>query len=326
MRNVLVLSVALALGLSGAPIVVLLGGILGAELAPNSALTTLPVAIMVVGVAVSTLPAAFLMRRIGRKPGFIGAALLASLAALAAGYAVQIGSFGLLCVGTFLIGSQGAFMQQYRFAATESVEADQAGRAVSYVLLGGIAAGFLGPEIAVRASGMIPEVTYMGSFVAMALLYALTALALLFYKQGQEPVVQAPGGGRALRQVAAQPDYRLAVFLAAVGYGVMTFVMTATPVHLSSAHGYSLGTTSSVIKEPHCRHVYPIPLYRGSDQTLWVAAGHDQRCAAAARQRWFWRWGQQPALLLCRIDPAGIGVEFPVRRCNGTAHPYLQPS
>jgi MFS family permease len=263
MRNVVILSFAQALAMSGIPIVVLLGGLLGAELAPTPILTTLPVAIMVVGVAISTLPAAFLMRRIGRKPGFIGAALLAGLAALVAVYAVQIGSFVILCTATFLIGAQGAFLQQYRFAAIESVEPAQSGRAVSFVLLGGIVAAFMGPEIAVRASTMIPATTYMGSFLAMAALYGLTAVVLLLYKEQKTSSMVTNSGGRPLTQIASQPDYRLAVFSAAVSYGVMTFVMTATPVHLSNAHGYDLGTTSNVIKS-HIAAMYIPSLFTGA--------------------------------------------------------------
>lgn len=262
MRNVFVLSIAQALAMSGIPIVVLLGGILGAELAPTPILTTFPVAIMVVGLAFSTLPAAFLMRKIGRKRGFIGAVLLAGLAALLAGYAVGQSSFALLCVSTFLIGTNGAFVQQYRFAATESVAPERSGRAVSFVLLGGIAAGFLGPEIAVRASELFPAVLYMGSFVVMAAMYALTAIVLLFYREVGTVVLNLDEEGRSLREVAAQPAYRLAVFSAAVSYGVMTFVMTATPVHLSGTYGYSLGTTSNVLKS-HIAAMYIPSLFTG---------------------------------------------------------------
>ena len=262
MGNVLVLSIAQALAMSGIPIVVLLGGILGAELAPSPILTTFPVAIMVVGLALSTLPAAFLMRKVGRKPGFIGAALLAGLAALLAGYAVQQSSFTMLCVATFLIGTQGAFVQQYRFAAIESVTHERSGRAVSFVLLGGIAAGFLGPEIAVRASELFPRALYMGSFIVSAAMYALAALVLLFYREAGTVVMNLDEEGRSLRDVAAQPSYRLAVFTAAVSYGVMTFVMTATPVHLSGAYGYTLGVTSNVLKS-HIAAMYIPSLFTG---------------------------------------------------------------
>lgn len=168
-------------------------------------LTTLPVAIMVVGVATSTLPATFLRRRIGRKPGFIGASLLAAVAALLAAYAVQLSSFTLLCLGTFFVWTQGAFVQQYRFAATESVEPIQTGRGVSFVLLGGIVAAFLGPEIAVRSSDWVPGTQYMGSFLAMASLYALTALDLVFYKGQRKAVIQAAEIGHPLGEIASQP-------------------------------------------------------------------------------------------------------------------------
>jgi MFS family permease len=262
MRNVFILSIALALAMSGPPIVVLLGGIIGAELAPTPILTTLPAAAMVVGLALFTLPAAYLMKRIGRRIGFISGALMAGLAALLAGYAVSQGSFLLLCVATFFVGANGAFVQQYRFAATESVEPSLAGRAVSFVLLGGIAAGFIGPEIAVRGSALMPATTYMGSFIALAALYGIAILVLFFYKEQQVTAGEVIEEGRSVREVAAQPTYRLAVFSAAVSFAVMTFVMTATPVHLSTAHGYSLGTTSNIIKS-HVAAMYIPSLFTG---------------------------------------------------------------
>ncbi|TFH35004.1 MAG: MFS transporter [Anaerolineales bacterium] len=262
MRNVLILSIALALAMSGLTIVVLLGGILGAELAPIPILTTLPAASMIVGLALFTLPAAFLMKAIGRRIGFVASALMAGLAALLAGYAIGQGSFVLLCVATFFIGAQGAFVQQYRFGAIESVAPSQAGRAVSFVLLGGIAAGFIGPEIAVRGSVLVPETAYVGSFYALAALYLLAAVALLFYKEQRSTSGETTEAGRPLREVAAQPSYRMAVVFAAVSFGVMTLVMTATPVYLSGALGYSLGTTSNIIKS-HIAAMYIPSLFTG---------------------------------------------------------------
>jgi MFS family permease len=153
-------------------------------------------------------------------------------------------------------------VQQYRFAATESVEPSQSGRAVSFVLLGGIAAGFLGPEIAVRASELIPDSLYVGSFLVMAAIYVVVAIVLLFYQEQRRSTAEVGQEGRSLREVAAQPAYRLAVFSAAVSYGVMTLVMTATPVHLSGAYGYSLGTTSNILKS-HIAAMYTPSLITG---------------------------------------------------------------
>lgn len=131
-RNVSILSISQAIGISGLGVVVLLGGIIGSELSPSPAWTTLPVSIMVVGMALSTIPAARLMARIGRRRGFVAGAAAAGLAALLAACAVAWGSFLLFCTATLLIGANGAFVQQYRFAAAESAGPPHAARAVSW--------------------------------------------------------------------------------------------------------------------------------------------------------------------------------------------------
>ena len=155
-KNPILLALSQALGNSGAPIVVFVGGIIGAELAPSLILATLPLSLMVVGVALATIPTAMLMRRIGRRKGYMIGAAIGLLAALFAAYAISQDSFTLFCAATLLIGANGAFVQQYRFGAAESVPQERSGQAVSFVLLGGIAAGYLGPEIARRTEDLLP--------------------------------------------------------------------------------------------------------------------------------------------------------------------------
>jgi len=147
-RNILILAIGQVAGLSGLIIVVLLGGIIGADLAPSPSWATLPIGIMTVGVALFAIPAALLMKRIGRRRGFVAGAIVASLASLLAAYAVARGSFFLFCIGLLFIGGNLAFIQQFRFAAVESVQPRYAGRAVSLVLVARVAAGFIGPQIA----------------------------------------------------------------------------------------------------------------------------------------------------------------------------------
>ncbi|HZW02408.1 MAG TPA: MFS transporter, partial [Anaerolineaceae bacterium] len=136
-RNVWVLSLSQAAGLSGLSAIVLLGGIIGIELAPTPALATLPISLSVVGVAITSIPAALFMKRFGRRTGFVASAALASLGGLLTAYAVSQSNFWLFCLGISLIGMNSAFMQQYRFAASESVAEAHVSRAVSLVLLGG---------------------------------------------------------------------------------------------------------------------------------------------------------------------------------------------
>ena len=61
-RNIGVLTAAQALGGASAPIVMSLGGLVGQQLAKDSAWITLPVSLFGLGLAIGTLPAAFIMR------------------------------------------------------------------------------------------------------------------------------------------------------------------------------------------------------------------------------------------------------------------------
>jgi MFS family permease len=261
-RNVLILSLSQALGLSGGAAVVLLGGIIGSDIAPTASLATLPISIMVVGVALATIPAALLMRRIGRRRGFMVAALVAAVAALLAAYAVSRESFGLFCIATLFIGTNTAFMQQYRFAAVESADVAHAGRAVSFVLLGGIAGGFLGPEVAKQAKDWLNAGTFTGSFVAVAVLFAAVAVLTYFLRDIAPQQAGATGDERPLRRITAQPAYVVAVLGGAVSYGVMSFIMTATPVHLHRIAGYTLEGTTGVIQS-HIIAMYLPSLFTG---------------------------------------------------------------
>lgn len=144
-RNVTLLGLSQILALTGTTIVIFTGPIIGTELAPIPSLATLSNAILVVGVALFTIPASMIMRRFGRRFGFVSSAAMACVGAIGAAYAISHQNFAMFCATMILIGGNNAFVQQYRFAAAESVPPGQVGRAVSLVLLAGVIGGFLGP-------------------------------------------------------------------------------------------------------------------------------------------------------------------------------------
>lgn len=261
-RNIPILSLSQALGMSGPPMMILLGGIIGTDLAPTPALATLPISLMVVGVALFAIPAALFMRKYGRRAGFSGSSLLAAGAALLAALAVAQASFLLFCLAAALLGANMAFVQQYRFAAAESVPPHQAGRAVSLVLVGGIVAGYLGPQIAAWTKDMLPWGAYTGSFIVLASLYLLVALLLLLIQDSLPQESDARGRERPLRAIIFQPIYLAALLSGAVAYGVMSFIMTATPLHLHHTHHYSLDQTAWVIQS-HVIAMYLPSLFTG---------------------------------------------------------------
>lgn len=241
----------------------LIGGIVGTELAPSPSLVTLPIAVSVIGLAIFTIPAALVMKKIGRKLGFIFSAVVAAGAALVAAYAIGIGSFFLLCAAMIFIGGNMAFVQQYRFAAAESVETRHVGKAVSFVLLGGVLAGYLGPEIATRTRDWLGYGTYTGSFVTLALLFVVVAVLLSFLRDvALDEEEAAAGEERSLRSMVTQPTFVVAVMAGVIGYGVMSLIMTATPISMHVRDGYTLGETGWVI-QGHVIAMYLPALFTG---------------------------------------------------------------
>ena len=80
-RNLAILVVCQMISGTGSIVLVSLGGIIGSKLADNPAWSTLPVSLMVISVAITTIPATLLMRRIGRSRGFALASVSAVVAA-----------------------------------------------------------------------------------------------------------------------------------------------------------------------------------------------------------------------------------------------------
>ncbi len=248
MRNVWLLAMAQALSNAGSFLVVLLGGILGAGLAPVPALATLPISLTVVGLAIGTLPATLSMQRFGRRPVFVASTLLAAAASLVAAFGIQYASFPLFCAATFVIGLNRAVVMQYRFAATEHVEAPLAGRAVATVMIGALLAAWLGPEIAVRAADLVPAAHYAGSFVAAAGLFAANALLLARLPASHLAQESVRGSARPLGAIVRQPTFVVAVAAGVVSYAVMSFIMTATPVSMHVMDHLSEQDTKWVIQ------------------------------------------------------------------------------
>ena len=248
--------------MSGAPVVIFLGGIIGADLAPYPSWATLPIALMIIGVALFTIPASLLMKKIGRRSGFMLAVGIAAVASLGAAYAIQTENFVLFCAAVFFIGGNTAFVQQYRFAAAESVDSSRTSRAISWVLVGGVLGGYLGPEVAKRAKDLGEYQQYAGSFISLAFLYFLTALLLFFLREIKPEENTVEGKERPLRDILIQPLYYTAILGGVAGYAVMSLIMTATPISMHIMDGYSLDETAWVI-QCHVIAMYLPSLFTG---------------------------------------------------------------
>ncbi len=262
-RNLSILFVCQLISATGSIVLVTLGGIIGSTLSENKALATLPVSLMVVSVAATAIPAALLMRRIGRKAGFALASLSASFSMVLATYSLFSASFPWFMAAAAIFGINLAFTQQYRFAAAESVAPAFAGRAISLVLLGAIGGAIVGPELVARGEGLIDGTPYAGTLAGLAVLYVVQSILLLFLGpfrgDGNGHVAAA---GRPLREIVTQPLFAVAVLGGTAAYGVMTLIMTATPLSMHVHDGYSISETAGVIRS-HVLAMYVPSLVSG---------------------------------------------------------------
>ncbi len=246
-RNVCLLMLAGAFGLCIAPMVVFIGSLIGAELAPSEQLATLPVAALVIGTALAVLPVSHLMSKYGRKNIFIASALFSVLAALLAALSIHNRSFWGFTFSTACLGSTLTVLQQYRFAAMESVSADKIALAASFVLLGGLVAAILGPELATVGMNWFSQV-YVGSFCLLAFTSATGAGLLGFYQEKSLSQDRNFQKSKSLKRLISNKVFWVAIMSSTIGYAVMSYIMTATPVSMHVLMGHDLDDTKWVIQ------------------------------------------------------------------------------
>ena len=248
-RNLILLVFAQLISATGAIVFVTLGGIIGASLTANPTWSTLPISMIVTASALTTMPAALLMKRIGRRLGFALASCSAVLAVLTAAWSIQVSNFALFLVACLLSGINVAFTQQYRYAAAESVDAKYVPRAISFVLLGSIGGALIGPEIVTRGQDLLHNVPYAGSMLTLSVLYVAQAVLFLFLGKTRAESSTVPAAeGCGLSEIVRQPVFMVAVLGGVAGYGLMILVMTATPLSMKVNDGYSLAVTADVIR------------------------------------------------------------------------------
>lgn len=236
-RNVFVLSAAGALGGALATIVFATAPIAAYNfLGDDKSWATAPITAFVIGQASGTVPAALLMRRIGRRPGFIAGVLIGGVGLAIGAQALATESFLLLAVCAFLVGFSGAFVQQFRFAAADAVSPAFRARAISLVMVGGIVAAIIGPQTVIHMSDLLAPIPFAGAYVAGAGLAVLGALVLLLLDIPRVEIKAGHSSGRPLREIARQPDFIIAVACAALAFAIMNFVMTAAPLAMVLHH------------------------------------------------------------------------------------------
>lgn len=240
-----ILALATACLMTGTPFAVLIGGLIGSQFAPNPAWATLPLAVMVIGVALNAYPASLLLGRLGHRRLFAIATALSLFANSIAVIALTLQSFSLWLLAMLLIGAVAACAQQMRFAVTAYLGGDKdlVPVALSVFMLGGIVAAIVGPELGL-APRLFNLADYASGFVIAAGLQVSALIVVLLTPKA------AISQSAAASEAAPQPRAISMIAIAAsiTGYGLMSFIMTATPISMHDHHGHSLEDTKRVIQ------------------------------------------------------------------------------
>lgn len=233
-RSVLKIAGAQAIVGSAAPVAISIGGIAGHYLlGADKALATLPVTGFNIGVALGALPAAMLMRAVGRRDGFVSGAFVTAIGGAIACLAIFMHNFWLFAMGLMVIGMGGAFVQQYRFAAADASPKIFKPQAISWVLGGGVVTAIVGPQLVIWTRSLFAPVEFAGAFAGVIVLGVLGACLLMTLRirtNATEEAETALETERPLGQIIRQPRFMVAFTCAVTTYAMMAFVMTGAPL------------------------------------------------------------------------------------------------
>jgi MFS family permease len=249
-RNVPLLAVAQSLMMSANSLIAASAALVGASLAEDKSLATLPLAAQFIAIMLTSIPAALLMDRIGRKPAFIVVTSIGMSAGVLAAWAIKSQNFWLFVTATTLVGIFNGFGNYYRFAAADAVDVQHKSRAISWVMVGGVIAAIIGPNLANQTKALVDGAPFAGSYAALMIVYLLSLLAVSAMhlphrfknKEEHDTAFQRP-----LSEIARQPKFIIAIICAMLGYGVMSLVMTATPLAMHHHH-HQFDATAFVIQ------------------------------------------------------------------------------
>ena len=233
-RTALILAATQAIVGSAAVVSISLGALAGQYLlGADKSLATAPVTGFNVGVALGAIPAAWLIRRLGQRRGFMAGTVVTGLGGLVATLALFQADFWLFVAGLIVIGIGGAFVQQFRFAAADNAPAEFKAKAISFVLAGGVFTAIIGPQIVIFTHELLAPVMFAGSFIAILGIAAVGGVLLSMLRvpaKASGPIVHTGGPARPLSEIARQPQFFVGLLCAVGSYALMSFVMTGAPL------------------------------------------------------------------------------------------------
>ena len=225
--------------------------ILGAKLADDRSFATLPTAGYLLSGALAALMWGHLMDRIGRRNGIVLGLLAGIVGNLIVLAAIDVRSFPLATFGLMVMGVTNSAVQLGRFAAAEVNPPDQRGRAISYVVLGGVVGTVLSRLLAVPVSEFAVSIgmdELAGAYLTTLGLFAVASVIVFAGLRpdprdvGREvarlypPPSRTSGTARPIGEILRQPAAMTAMASMVLGQVVMVAIMVVTSLHMEDHH------------------------------------------------------------------------------------------
>lgn len=209
---------------------VTVASVLGKSLAGEPKWATVPIVLLVVGTAVSSLPAGLAMRRWGRKTIFALGIVIGLTGSLVAAWGLFHNSFIAFVAGHFLLGAYQGIANYYRFAVVEGTSAEASSRAISWVIAGGLVAAFAGPLLGQFGRDGVAGTPFLGSYLWLAALNVVALGVVARLDHCGIPELERSEEVRSAGALLKLPLLQATIFCTAAGFAVMVMVMTATPL------------------------------------------------------------------------------------------------
>ncbi len=265
LKQVSLLSICQSLMTSCNTLIVASSPLVGLQIATNKALAALPLAVLLLAGMFMSIPAAFLLQKFGRKKGFMTATSLGISGGFFSFLGIYQTNFWIFILGIMLVGMFNGFGNYYRMLAADIVDINHKSKAIAFVILGGVFAAIIGPNIASYTKD-ISTAPFAYSYGSIIILHMLSFIFLSFLKIPEHMIGDEVDVNhnieRNLKKIIVQPNFILAILSAAIGYAVMAFIMTASPLAMDH-YKHSFSSTSFVIQW-HVMAMYAPSLFTGS--------------------------------------------------------------
>lgn len=240
----------------GTVMIMAVSALAGQSIAPSPESASLPISFVILGTLLGLVPASKYMKWKGSKVGLLSGTVIGIIGAILASYSMYEKNFILFSISHLLYGFHQSFVQYLRFVAMESVPTHDRSSALSWILIAGIPAAFLGPLAGLQGKEIFPNSLYLGCYLILISSLCLQFFFILFLPKPNKELSSIPSQSndpsprftiRPLSYHIKNLGLWVSILATAFSFGLMAMLMSAVPVAMKS-HGHEMHASTLVLQ------------------------------------------------------------------------------